>query len=446
MSTALGLAMQISANTAQLAKAVKDVESKLDAMGNAGKKAADDLGALKNIEFAKLAISGITAVSGALVSLGKSAISATSDLVSFAKSVADEIDNLNDVANRTGVSVEALQAYGAAAKLAGVDTEGFAKALQKLTINIGKATGDEKAQKAFKDLGIAFDELKAKSPAEQFEMVADALAKISDPAERAAAAVNLFGKGGIELGPLFTDGPGAMKAMREEAEKLGYVVSKDGVQAIARMNDSIDKVFMTFKAIVAQVVSKLAPVVEEMANNLLKVVGSMGGENIANTIAKVLLDAIAFLADAFLRFAKFLDGLVSRIAPLLGIDMSSAIEKRLRELEAQLSQSPWTGDMLSPSELEEMKRLRIQVEKEAAEKAAQMSFETIVQTIKDATAAARDRLGPPGSPSGPGGPLTPGSSSSPSRGSFFNDSNIVRELREINDNVTTRTVDIYGGG
>ena len=294
MSTALGLAMQISANTAQLATAVRDVNAKLEAMGKAGKKAADDLGTLKNIEFGKLAIQGIQSLTSALLNVGKAALSAASSVLSFAKSVADELDSLNDLANRTGVSVEALQAYGAAAKLAGIDSEAFAKSLQKLTINIGEATGDEKAQKAFRELGIAFDELKAKSPAEQFEMVADALAKISDPAERAAAAVKLFGKGGIELGPLFTDGPGAMKAMREEAEKLGYVINKDGIDAIAKMNDSIDKVFMTFKAIVGQVVSKLAPVVEAMANNLLKVVSSVGGENIANVVAQVLLDAIDY--------------------------------------------------------------------------------------------------------------------------------------------------------
>lgn len=436
MSTALGLAMQISANTAQLAKSVRDVEEKLDAMSSAGKKAADNLGALKNIEFAKLAVSGISAVSGALVSLGQSAIGAAKDLVSFAKSVADEIDSLNDIANRTGVSVEALQAYGAAAKLAGVDTESFAKSLQKLAVNIGKATGDEKAQKGFRELGIVFEDLKSKSPAEQFEMIADALSQISDPAERAAKAVALFGKGGVELGPLFTDGPGAMKAMREEAEKLGYVINKDGVEAIARMNDSIDKVFMTFKAIVGQVVSKLAPVIEAMANDMLKVVGSMGGENIANIIAQALLDAIVFLADAFLRFAKFLDGLVARIAPLLGIDLSSALEKRLRELETQLSVNAWTNDGLTPAELEEMKRLRIQIEKEAAEKAAQASFETIIQTIKDAAAAARERVAS----------SSASASTSAGRVNAFNDSNIVRELREINDNVQTRTVDIYGAG
>ena len=69
MSTALGLAMQISANTAQLATAVADVNKRLDSMGEAGKKASDDLGTLKNIEIGKLALGGIKAVRGAFLTL-----------------------------------------------------------------------------------------------------------------------------------------------------------------------------------------------------------------------------------------------------------------------------------------------------------------------------------------------------------------------------------------
>lgn len=438
MSTALGLAMQISANTAQLATAVRDVERKLDEMGKAGKKAADDLGVLKNVEFAKIAIGGITALTSAITGLGSAFYGAAKNIIGFAKSVADEIDALNDIAKRTGVSVESLQAYTQAANLAGVSSEGFAKSLQKMAINIGKAT-DEKSQKAFKNLGISFDELKTKSPDEQFEMIADALAKIADPAERAAKAVSIFGKGGIELGPLFEDGPGAMKAIRQEAEKLGYVIKKDGVESIARMNDAIDKVFQVWKAIVGQVTSKLAPVVAEMAENMLKVVGSVGGENIANTIAKVLLDAIDYLAGAFMRFAQFLDALIKKIAPLLGIELRSESERRRDELEGRQATRAWGGTTLTQEEMEELKRLRIKVEKEAAEEAAKASFETIVQAIKDATRAARERLD-----ASPGGGRSASDSLNPTPGDSFSDTNIVRELRDINRNVSTRTVDIVG--
>lgn len=436
MSTALGLAMQITANTAQLAQAVREVNQRLDSISDAGEKAASRLGVLQNIEIGKIAIKGVSALSSGLLSIGRAATSVVSDLVSFGKAVADQLDALNDIAQRTGVSVEALQAYGQAAKLAGVESEAFAKALQKLTINIGKAAGDEKAQKAFKDLGIAFDELRSKNPSEQFEMVADALSRISDPAERAAAAVKLFGKGGIELGPLFTDGPGAMKAIREEAEKLGMVVSEDGVKSIARMNDALDKVFQTFTAIVAQVVSKLAPVIADMAEQLLGVIQGMGGESIANTIVKVLLDAIDVVAQALVRFAQFLDQMVRTIGPLIGVDFRSAVVKALEELEERYGNG--LAIPLSPEEIEEMKRLQIEAAKEAAREAGRSSYEAIIDSITKATEEARKRLGE----------FTPGDGKDAddilNDQSSFSDVGIIRELKELNRNIGTRTVEIVG--
>lgn len=335
MSTALGLAMQISANTAQLATAVSEVNKRLDEMGSAGKKAADDLSVLKNIEIAKLALGGIKAAGGAFISLSKSVVGAAQDIINFGKSVADELDALNDVANRTGVGVEALQAYGAAAKLSGTDIETFAKSIQKLTVNIGKATGSEKAQKAFTDLGLSFEDLKAKSPTEQFEAIADAISRLPGPAEQAAAAVKVFGKGGIELGPLFSEGPGALQRMREEAESLGQVVNADAVKSIAAMNDAFDKVWMTVKGLTAQIVGELAGPIGEIANDLLRVVKEVGATNIAQNVAAGLLDFIKLSGNAFFTLAKFIEGFVKKFAPILGIDIASEAEKELAKLREQ---------------------------------------------------------------------------------------------------------------
>lgn len=335
--------MQISANTAQLAQAVQDVNAKLDAMGAAGKKASDDLSTLKNIEIAEFALGGIKALTGAFVSLAKSAIGAVESVVSFGKSVADELDALNDVANRTGVGVEALQSYGAAAKLAGTDIETFAKSIQKLAVNIGNAT-DEKSAKKFTDLGIAFEELKAASPTEQFEMVADAISRIADPAERAAAAVKLFGKGGIELGPLFSEGPGALAKMREEAAALGQVVSEDSIKSIAAMNDAFDKVWMTVKGLTGQIVGELAGPIAEIAEGLLAVIKEAGATNIASQVASGLLSFIEMAGNAFFDLAQFIAGFVDKYGKLLGISSQTpedaqraALEEERRQLQRTIN-------------------------------------------------------------------------------------------------------------
>jgi hypothetical protein len=406
MSTALGLAMQISANTAQLATAVADVNKRLDTMGNAGKKAADDLGTLKNIEIGKLALGGIKAVSGAFLTLSKSVLGAVESIVSFGKSVADELDNLYDVGQRTGVGVEALQSYGVAAKLAGTDVETFAKSIQKLAVNIGNAT-DEKSAKKFTALGIAFEDLKAATPTEQFEMVADALARISDPAERAAAAVKLFGKGGIELGPLFSEGPGALTKMREEAVALGQVVSEDSIKAIGDMNDAFDKVWMTVKGITGQIVGELAGPIAAIAQDLLNVVRSAGPGQIASSIAQGLLDFIDLAGTSFLNLAKFIDAFVRKFATILGIDMQSDAEKEVAALNRQeegtrrtVNQGMFTSEVFTPGTLTEdeqrrRKELQQQIEAERSGTVYDVMRESLGNAVDQARAKLEERMNQP---------------------------------------------------
>ena len=327
--------MQISANTAQLAQAVADVNQKLDSMGEAGKKASADLGTLKNIEIGKLALGGLQAATSAFLSLSGAVAGAVTSVTSFALSVGEELDALNDVANRTGVGVEALQAYARAAADTGVSVESFAKQIQKLTINIGKATLDEKAQKKFEELGIVFTDLKAATPEKQFEMVVDALAGIADPAERAAKAVQFFGKGGIELGELFTLGPGALTQMREEAVSLGQVVSEDAVKAIDSMNDSFATVWATVKGLAGSILGELAGPISTIAQELLGVIKQAGPQQIAQQVAQGLLDFIQLAGNAFLELAKFIEAFVKKFAPILGLDIRSETEKELDRLRAE---------------------------------------------------------------------------------------------------------------
>lgn len=335
MSTALGLAMQITANTAQLAQAVADVNAKLDSLGEAGKKASADLGTLKNIEIGKLALGGIQAATSAFLSLSGAVTGAATGVAQFALSVGEELDALNDVANRTGVGVEALQAYARAAADTGVSVESFAKQIQKLTVIIGEATVDEKAQKKFQELGIVFEELKAATPEKQFEQIVDAIARIADPAERAATAVKFFGKGGIELGELFTLGPGALGQMREEAVALGQVVSADAVKAIDNMNDSFAAVWATVKGLAGSILGELAGPISTIAQELLGVIKQAGPQQIAQQVAQGLLDFIQLAGNAFLELAKFIEAFVKKFAPVLGLDIRSETEKELDRLRSE---------------------------------------------------------------------------------------------------------------
>jgi hypothetical protein len=324
--------MQISANTAQLAQAVADVNAKLDSMGEAGKKASSDLSTLKNIEIGKLALGGLQAATSAFLSLTSAVTGAVTSVTSFALSVGEELDALNDVANRTGVGVEALQAYARAAADTGVSVESFAKQMQKLTIAIGNASLDDKAQKKFEELGLVFEELRTQSPEQQFEQVVDAIARIADPAERAATAVKFFGKGGIELGELFTLGPGALTNMRQEAIALGQVVDADAVKAIDNMNDSFAAVYATVKGLTGAILGELAGPISQIAQDLLGVIRQAGPQQIAQQVAQGLLDFIKLAGNAFFKLAEFIEAFIKKFAPILGLDIRSEAEKELEAL------------------------------------------------------------------------------------------------------------------
>lgn len=338
MSTALGLAMQISANTAQLATAVQEVNKRLDEMGSAGKKAADDLGVLKKIEIGKLALGGLKVAADAFISFGTAVVGAAQSVTNFALSVGRELDSLNDVAKRTGISVEALQAYRKGVEESGTNIETLAKALKAMTIAIGEATNDEKARKSFENLGIAFDDLKKQTPTEQFEAIADAIASIGDNSQRAAVLKEIFGKGGFDLGPLLSEGPGALRKMREEAESLGGVISEKGVQSIDRMFDAFSDVSRVIENLVGQVLSEVAAPVAQIAEDLVNVVRQVGAANIATTVAGGLLDFIQLAGNAFFSLARFIEEFVKKYGQLLGIDVTTEQDKQRTQLETEKKQ------------------------------------------------------------------------------------------------------------
>lgn len=256
---------------------------------NEASKALDKMGrhmaSLKNIAFGVVVAKGASMAANALLNAGQQALS-------YAGGVAQAVDQTNDLAQRLGMGVESLQALQMAAKLSGVDDATVA--LQKLTVAIGTAAESGNTG-AFTKLGLDFQALQAMSPEEQFKAVQAGIAALPTQAEKAAAAVAIFGRSGVELLPLMNQN---LAEVEERMKRLGAVVGADQVEAIGSMNDSLDMVKATFDGIIGTVVGNLAPVVESLAEELLGFVESF---NVANQdaggIAGVLTDAVLDIAD-----------------------------------------------------------------------------------------------------------------------------------------------------
>ena len=103
---------------------------------------------------------------------------------------------------QTGIAVEELEILQYAASQTGVGTDQLNAAIQKFSINIGKAEDGTVAQlDAFKALGISLknNEGDLKDTSQLFVEVADGISKVEDPATKAKIASDLFGRTGVEV-------------------------------------------------------------------------------------------------------------------------------------------------------------------------------------------------------------------------------------------------------
>lgn len=173
-----------------------------------------------------LATTGGAAVIGALDgirnSLGGVAQAAlgTTSLLAGVKSGLDLGGEFNDLSARTGQSVRDLVVFRRALDNAGVGGESAAQFIGLLQKAIGGLNEEGgKTDDVFKKLGLDPERLKNLGVSEQFAALTAGFAKIENPAERAATAMQLFGRSGAQMLQLLGDS-GAMSTAADEAGRL----------------------------------------------------------------------------------------------------------------------------------------------------------------------------------------------------------------------------------
>lgn len=231
----------------------------------------------------------------ALFSMARGAVNT---LTGMASAASENIDVQSKLSRRLGMTYGELAGLKLAGDLAGVGIESIAAAMTKSDVAMQKAAGGSKAANAaFATLGLSVDKLQGMSAADRFSAIAESISALPTSAERAAAAVALFGRSGAQLLPLFEGGAGSIARAREEAEKFGLALTNAQGQNVEEMNDSFTRVYSAIQGIVQQVVAHLAPAITAIAKQFTDFVGSVGGANIGQAIGEALLQGARFLAQ-----------------------------------------------------------------------------------------------------------------------------------------------------
>ena len=193
------------------------------------------------------------AVGGFAAAIAGSAI--VGGLGAIVKRSIDAGDELFNLQAKTGIAANALIGIGNAAKLADVDMATLGKGITKLNVNLVKAAeGNEDLARKFEALGVTVKDAEGKVvPADQaLKQIADRFADMPDGAQKAAAAVALFGKAGADLIPLLNDGAAAM-------DEFTYKVSDDFAARSDKFNDTIAKLEIKTQGFALELTDALLP-------------------------------------------------------------------------------------------------------------------------------------------------------------------------------------------
>ena len=284
-------------------------------------------------------------------------------LLGNAIKAAGAADDLNALAQQTGLSVEELQKMQYAADVVDVSVESMTGSLAKMIKQVSSGG------KAFDKLGVAIKDENGnlRDSTEIWYDTLEALSKIENETERDALSMEIFGKSAMDLAGIVDDGGEALKELGQEAEDLGLIMSQDMVDDANEMQDAIDKmkgrVSQAFLKMGSSLATSLVPMMEKVLNAVTKVVqwfSELDGDTqkliltILGLVAAIsplaglisnITNIVSGLSSAFKFFTSPAGLAVAAIAALIAIGVKlyqnwDTIKQKLTDLKNKLK-SDW---------------------------------------------------------------------------------------------------------
>jgi hypothetical protein len=202
---------------------------------------ANTLGLSKGLGGATSIVSGFSSKVAGLAGIAAPLGAALAGVAASVKGIMeigsafDDIDRIAKAADQFGITTEEMVGLEHAAELSGVSTEQLAKAMQKATRE-GTTLAD----------------------------IADQVAAMEDPTERAQFAFKMLGRQGQDLLPLLAEGGDAIREMMAEGNLLAGFSREDAAK-VEEANDAISRMKLAFTGVARDIAISLAPVVDRVA-------------------------------------------------------------------------------------------------------------------------------------------------------------------------------------
>lgn len=259
----------------------------------------------------------------------------------------DKSDSLAKLSQQTGIAVEQLAGLDFAASQSGTSLDRVAKGVRSFARVIADSSGVmNKNVEILQAMGIEMDDLRDKTPEEQFLAFADAVEDLGEK-DRAVAVTALLGDRMAELVPLLSGGSDRLRALIIEGQRYNPVTAESAAQA-ELFNDNLDRLKRTTDSLFISLSSDLVPGINRLSESMLA--ASKNGGLLRTALAGVVdvaLQANSGLNDSFVGkgfLSLFLPGSVSEFLDRVDQVKQSAVAvdsvaESVKKLESKTTQS-----------------------------------------------------------------------------------------------------------
>jgi len=278
------------------------------------------------------------ASSAGLISPAFAAMAGAAGLVAFVKNVTDAADALNDVADATGATVEALSGLERVARLNGGTLDDVAGVLVKFNAALS-AAGDpnSNAAKVFDALGLSVKQLREADPAEAMQQAAIALQGFAADGNKARIVQELFGKSIKDAAPFLKD--------LAEAGKLQATTTREQAEAAERFNKILYSLRVAAEDAGKALVFNVGGALSELIEKYRIATQTFGGFNAALTQAFAGSMNFANAQQGLDEYNKKVAELDSKIKRIEGGEgLAATANMRIQRLQAERAEVAKVAD------------------------------------------------------------------------------------------------------
>lgn len=229
-------------------------QSITEQLSGAASAASDETGKKSGGVFSSSFAKGIAGGAAAITAAASATIGT---VVNEAGKVAELGDAIDKNSQKLGVSSKFYQEWDAVLQHSGTSMSNMTSTFKTLANASQDASGQQQA--AFEALGLSMEQVQSMSTEELFASVITGLQGMEEGTQRTAIATDLLGKGAMEMGALLNTSAEDTQAMIDTVNRLGGVMSEEGVKAAAEYQDSLQDMQTVFDGLKNNLIAEFLP-------------------------------------------------------------------------------------------------------------------------------------------------------------------------------------------